>query len=163
MGRYDRTLAERFWEAVDKHGPKKGGLSRCWVWTRYLNPDGYGRIQIAGQAKTVHRVSWGLHFGPIPNGKQVLHECDVRACVRPTHLYLGTHRDNMADMAERGRAPCNSFPGEQNPMARLSAMQVVTIRSRRDSGVSQQHVADEFMVSRRLVGMIWRNEIWRHV
>jgi hypothetical protein len=55
------------------------------------------------QPRLAHRMSWEMHFGPIPEGMLVLHHCDVRRCVRPDHLFLGTARDNTRDMIAKGR------------------------------------------------------------
>jgi len=72
----------------------------CWIWqgTKMLN--GYGRF---GRTVYAHRASWEFENGPIPKGLQVNHHCDERMCVRPDHLYAGTHRDNMDDMMARRR------------------------------------------------------------
>lgn len=99
-----RTLAERFWEKVDKSGD-------CWVWTANCTRDRNGKKQYglisAGRRGEgmlyAHRVSWELHFGPVPEDLRVLHRCDNPQCVRPDHLFVGTQADNMADMVAKGR------------------------------------------------------------
>jgi hypothetical protein len=75
----------------------------CWLWTGGTI-DGYGSMSIGDKhGVLVHRVVWELTLGPIPDGMCVLHRCDVRNCVRPSHLELGTVADNAVDMAERRR------------------------------------------------------------
>jgi hypothetical protein len=93
-----RLLWLRFWEKV-----KTG--DGCWTWTGSLSGHGYGTICLDGRGTQTgaHRASWLLHHGEIPRGLYVLHKCDNRACVRPDHLYLGTHQQNMTDMARKNR------------------------------------------------------------
>lgn len=94
-------VRERFWVKVKK-------TSGCWEWTASLNQHGYGnlpsRIGAAGKNELLsHRVSWIINIGPIPDGADVLHQCDNPKCVRPDHLFLGTHAENMKDMKNKGR------------------------------------------------------------
>lgn len=95
-----RSLEERLWEKVDKTGD-------CWVWTGYVNDDGYGRFSEGGhqgRKVMVHRVAWELLHGSVPKGMQVLHSCDNPPCVKGEHLFLGTQADNVHDMVAKGRA-----------------------------------------------------------
>jgi hypothetical protein len=94
-----KPLAERFWGKV-----RKG--AGCWVWTGSRIPKGYGKIQLGRRGTSprfAHRISWELHFGPIPQGLWVLHKCDNPSCVKPSHLFLGTAKDNTSDMMAKGR------------------------------------------------------------
>lgn len=94
--RHER-LAERFWSLVDRSDP-----DGCWTWTA-STIGGYGRLKVSGRQERAHRVSWVLANGPIPSDLLVLHRCDVRTCVRPDHLWLGTAQDNVRDMIAKGR------------------------------------------------------------
>lgn len=77
----------------------------CWSWTGRKDGFGYGLVQLGrGEARTgAHRVSWRVHRGQIPDGLQVLHQCDNPECTRPDHLFLGTALDNMRDASAKGR------------------------------------------------------------
>ena len=79
-------------------------INGCWLWTGATVRQGsYGQIYIDGKLELVHRASWRIHFGPIPDGMDVCHECDVRNCWRPGHLFVGTRLDNMRDASMKGR------------------------------------------------------------
>ena len=116
------TLQERFdkkWITIGSGG--------CWIWVGASWTNGYGEIEAHGKHhQFAHRISYELHVGPIPDGLCVLHTCDYPGCVNPKHLWLGTHADNMADMARKGRCPTKK--GEANPFAKLTDIQVVEIR-----------------------------------
>lgn len=75
----------------------------CWIWMRSLNQRGYGQMSFEGYPTSAHRVSYQVFRGEIPEGKHVLHTCDVRVCVNPDHLYLGTDVENCRDRMVRGR------------------------------------------------------------
>jgi hypothetical protein len=75
----------------------------CLLWTGYREKTGYGAMSVGGRFTKVHRVAWQLANGDIPAGMKVCHSCDVRNCIEPTHLWLGTQADNIRDMYEKGR------------------------------------------------------------
>lgn len=77
--------------------------SGCWLWTSSFHQDGYGIMRDNGRMRLAHRISWELHNGAIPHGMCVCHKCDVRCCVNPDHMFLGSLRDNAIDMARKGR------------------------------------------------------------
>lgn len=75
----------------------------CWLYMRYVNRLGYGLTNYRGKTISAHRLMWRLHNGSIPAGAHVRHTCDTPACINPSHLVLGSHKDNMADRKQRGQ------------------------------------------------------------
>jgi hypothetical protein len=104
MNSYKRPLEERM---LNKF--RVDGATRCWLWTAAQDKKGYGVIQEGGfyapKNLLAHRASWMIHCGDIPEGLCVLHRCDRPPCINPDHLFLGTVRDNHADMDNKGRRP----------------------------------------------------------
>ncbi len=76
----------------------------CWRWLGWLS-NGYGRAWVAGRQMMMHRASWLLYRGPIPDGMYVCHHCDNPPCCNPDHLFVGTARDNFRDAVAKGRHP----------------------------------------------------------
>ena len=100
---FDDQLKNRFMNNVVKR--LHGG---CWIWVGNRTKGEYGRFSVGGRSNRIryraHRFSWMMTYGPIHDGMDVLHECDNPSCVNPEHLKLGSHADNMRDMALKGRA-----------------------------------------------------------
>lgn len=145
------TVAERFERRVDKSDP-----DGCWPWTGGRSSGGYGVVRKTGRladgSTTAHRMAWQLTYGPIPDGVEVCHRCDTPPCVRPDHLFLGTSRENAADMVAKGRQSHHSPPdqrGERNHGARLTDAQVAEMRALFDGGVvtNQRRLAAMFGTS----------------
>lgn len=88
---------EQFWQMTERS-------TGCWLWTGSKFSQGYGRIHRHSQALKCHRLAYELAIGPIPEGLFVCHRCDVRACVNPDHLFLGSSQDNNDDMRSKGRS-----------------------------------------------------------
>jgi predicted XRE-type DNA-binding protein len=149
------TQVNRFWTHVDR----SGGPGACWLWTGYIRENGYGIVGIKGKEYKAHRVSYSIEHGRIDNDRLVLHRCDVRACVNPAHLFLGTPKDNSQDAVRKGRN--TKLYGEQNGKAKLTRAVVLSIRRlcKRD-GVYQKTVAKQFGVSEATVSYVVNGGRW---
>ena len=134
----------------------------CWLWTGRVvgRPpnDLYGQMRWYGRETLAHRISYTLAKGPIPPGKLVLHTCDTPRCVRPSHLFLGTHQDNVDDMMAKGRHV--NLPGEKHGMAKVTEK---IVRSIRRSPLPLRPLAKKYKVSVSLVSQIRSGAIWKHV
>ncbi len=154
---YARLMAR-----VNKNGPTvRPELGPCWLWTGAFGQGAYGVFCFNGRKPTTirkktHRFSHELHIGPIPEGLDVMHKCDVPACVNPAHLVAGTRGENNRDRSDKGRGAV----GERHGRARLTAIQALTLRADRAAGMTQVRLATKYNVSRRNVRAIIARETW---
>jgi len=84
-------------------------IDGCWIWTAALNEHGYGVASINRKSILAHRLSYMIKHGDIPDGMFVCHSCDVRPCVNPDHLFVGSARDNSIDMVKKNRCRKSSI------------------------------------------------------
>jgi hypothetical protein len=131
QSRKKKSVKVRFLSKIKK---TKG----CWLWTGFRTPTGYGQLGINKRPTLAHRISWTIFKGEIPNGMYVCHRCDVRFCVNPHHLFLGTAKDNTQDAFRKGRLV--------NPpiQRKLSDGDVLAIRSSDEKSIV---LAEKFNVS----------------
>lgn len=134
--------------------------SGCWIWMRGRGTNGYGYLWESGKMVSAHRVSWRLHRGEIPQGMHVLHRCDVRCCVNPAHLFLGSNADNVHDMDAKGRRVNAQLAGEKHNCAKLTESEVIAIRSDPRGG---HRLGPVYGVSKTTIDRIKNRRIWRHV
>lgn len=148
----DLQTSTRFWSKVVRKGPQE-----CWLWqgaTYYTS--GYGMFYPTAKHVGAHRASWELEHGLVPEGLCVLHTCDVRLCVNPEHLWLGTRGDNNRDRAEKGRS--SDRRGELNPNAKLCVEQVREIRM---AAATSDELALTYGVARRTINNILSYTTWK--
>lgn len=146
-----------FWAKVDT----SAGINGCWTWTGAMCPRGYGKFGVGGRTQSAHRVSFAVRYGGITEAKPVIcHSCDNPKCVNPNHLFAGTHRDNMRDMREKGRAP----HGVLTNTSILDDDAVRKIRSEYATGnVSQMALAKRYGVTDGCICNCIARKTWRHV
>lgn len=134
----------------------------CWNWDRAVTKSKYGGYtETDGRTLYAHRGMWAAVNGPVPDGVFVCHRCDNRRCVNPAHLFLGSHRENMADMVRKGRS--NKAKGSAVGPSKLKERDVSIIKWCLDAGVGQVKLAELYGVSQGTIGFIKRGETWRHV
>lgn len=136
----------RFWSHVDVQGPDD-----CWTWKR-ARSHGYGRFKIAGRMLTASRIAFEIANGPLGDA-EARHTCDNPPCCNPAHLVAGTHAQNMADMAARGRSSTR----------RLTPESVIDIRTRRAAGDRPVDLAAEYGVTPSNISQIVTGRIWKHI
>jgi hypothetical protein len=151
-----QTSEERFWSKVDKSGD-------CWLWQgchlkRTNQKISYGQVRFKNELIYAHRLAWEFTFGPVPEGKEICHHCDNPICVRPSHLFLGTHLDNMQDASGKGRMWTPS--GEDCSHSKLTATQVKEIKN---SPLTQRKLAEQYHVSQSAIFFILKGRNWKGV
>jgi HNH endonuclease len=150
----DRRRNGDFWSKVYK-------TDCCWLWTRSrFQGTGYGAFWVEGKIKKAHRVAYELMYGSVPAGLDMLHDCDVRHCVRPGagHARPGTHAENQQDMVRRGRAAPQD--GERNGHAKFTWPEIHDIRARVARGTRRRILATEYGTSPHYVSSIVTQRVW---
>lgn len=131
----------------------------CWSWMMGTHR-GYGQITFGGKTRKLHRVSWELHHGPIPEGLCVCHKCDNRICSNPDHLFLGTYKDNVDDSIAKGRHSHGSKHGHST----LKTQDICAIfKLRRVKNMPRDEVAKRFNIHRCHINKLLKGRAWIHL
>ena len=148
-----KTTEQYFWEKVKKT------LFGCWEWQAGCFDSGYGAFHIPSKKMVrAHRFSWELHFGPIPEGMKVLHDCDNKRCIRPSHLWLGTNADNSKDMVNKKRQAFGTQHG------RVKLTDGIVLKAREQAKVIPiSFLAKKYNVSCQTMWEAVRGKTWKHL
>ena len=130
--------------------------SGCQIWTGAATKRGYGILRTNKINSYVHRLSYQLHKGVIPDSLLVCHKCDIPSCINPDHLFLGTNLDNSRDMVSKGRG----MRGESHTSAKLTPDDILKIRN--DSRIDRL-IASDFGVSIGRISEIQSKKSWKHL
>jgi DNA-binding transcriptional regulator YiaG len=133
--------------------------SGCWVWMGTTTSRGYGQIISDNKTFYAHRAAYQAFIGDIPEGMNVCHHCDNRFCVNPSHLFLGSQKDNLQDMKKKGR----STAGEKNAKSKLTEKYVKEIKQGLKDGLSTKTLATIYSVSTSTINFIKQGKRWNHV
>jgi len=138
----------------------------CVEWTnaRIVGHRSYGQVQYLGVLWYTHRLSYLLHRGPIPDGKDVCHVCDNDPCFNPRHLFVGTHLENMQDCAAKKRMPYRK--GEAANYVKLTEAQVLEARSLyrpRIRGFGCLSLARRYGVTKSAMRAVLTHRNWSHL
>jgi hypothetical protein len=145
------TLSERL-DHYSMPEPNTG----CHLWIGSLDIGGYGMIFYGRKSVVAHRVAWERVHGPIPEGMYVCHKCDVRSCINPDHLFLGTAKDNMQDAARKNRMP----KGESQANSKLTGGQAISIFN--DDRIARL-IASDYNIGTTAVYSIKNGRTWSHL
>lgn len=143
----------RFWQFVERS-------DGCWLWRGCRESSGYGQLYDGrvGRARRAHVIMWELaNSCPVPNGLVVRHSCDNPPCVRPEHLSLGTHADNVQDAVDRGRVARGSA------RSRLTDGMVLAMRAEYANGALQRDLAARYQIGQQAVSNIVNRKSWTHI
>lgn len=175
----DQDFERAFWARV-----ARSMGNGCWTWQGAVGNHGYGRITWKDTTWLAHRAAYMLVHGPIARGMVVCHACDNRVCVRPGHLWIGTHEANRLDMLKKGRHwtgdrskvrmprgqehwtkrfPQSIARGEMRSTARLTEEKVRALRQAWRSGVSMADLARQYRVSNTCIRFAVIGRTWAHV
>ena len=149
--------AARFWAKVRKKSPDE-----CWEWQGKRRADGYGTL--LRRSVRAHRVAWELTNGPIPPALDVCHKCDNPGCVNPSHLFVGTAKDNLQDASAKGRLKGRRvLRGSSHGMAKLNEINVHEVRRLHMQGWSFTKIGAFFRISPATAHRAATGRSWRHL
>ena len=131
----------------------------CWDWSAARDKDGYGLFKLRGVTRRAHRIAYLAYVGSFDPKLHVQHRCDNPACCRPSHLFLGSQRDNVKDMMGKGRhvAPY----GEVHWNRKITSQQRALILARRKEGALLREIAVEVNLSVSQVSKLARVDSWK--
>lgn len=115
------STKDRFWSKIEIRGEDE-----CWEWKKCLNEHGYGVFRHKGISQLSNRMTWFIVKGRFPSSC-VLHKCDNRKCCNPSHLFLGTRKDNAVDMVSKKRNKTPFGRGEEHIQSVLKEEDVVNV------------------------------------
>ena len=131
--------------------------SGCWECISHArDSDGYVSVHRNNQKIGLHRYAYSREYGPIPEGLVVMHKCDNPPCFNPSHLFVGSNADNMADKVAKGR----QARGSTNGRAKLTERDVLDIRASIDT---KKSLARKYQVDRFTIVQIKNKELWGHI
>ena len=130
----------------------------CWLYQAGRFDTGYGSFWLDGSDRCAHRVSWLIHKGEIPGNLFVCHKCDVKLCVNPDHLFLGTTQENTADRVKKGR--CARGRAHLKRVT-LTEQEVNEIRYLLSNGAQNYILAEKYKISRATISDIKRRRSWK--
>lgn len=154
----------RFWVKVNKRTDDE-----CWMWLGATSKvNGYGQFGFKGRSYCAHRMSYRINRGNFDPELKVCHSCDVKGCVNPNHLWLGTQTDNMRDCKKKGRLyyqrPESRKRGEEHGSSKLTDAHIRAIRYMYATGYfTHEEISDHFRISETEIRNIVDNKVWRHV
>jgi len=152
-GRKPNTI-DKFWQRVAK-------TESCWLWKGTVNKyNGRGMFKLNDKYYQVHRLSYELKFGAIPDGILICHKCDIPLCVNPDHLFPGTQQDNINDCVSKKR---NAF-GYKNWNTKLTEEKVRIIRKTDFSAHGSQAMMARLMgISQTALQYVLNRKNWSHI
>lgn len=168
-------MERNFWAKVEKS-------AKCWEWLGAKNKQGYGLMAVSRallSAKELSKLRSSTHVKmmgathvswivagnkAVPKDKFLCHHCDNPSCVRPAHLFVGTHKDNHADMVMKGRnVPLPWVPGEANGASKIKVRDVRRIRRLASGKITMAEIGELVRLSKAQVHRILRHKAWRHI
>ena len=159
---FDSSVIDRFWSRVNKDGPvpeHNPELGPCWTWIGHL-VNGYGQFRLKNPRRWIkaNRFAWIAEYGEIGEGLNVLHACDNASCVRLSHLFVGTQKENMKDKKHKDR----QAKRESHGMVKLTETQAIEIRERlrnKKKG-DMLKIMREFSLGRTTVYEVMKGKRW---